>query len=33
MGVRVVAESVLWGASGFVPGEWDRMYTELGCRT
>lgn len=33
MGVRVVAESVLWGASGFVPGEWDRMYTELGCQT
>ena len=33
MGLRMVAESVLWGASGFVQGEWDRMYTELGCRT
>jgi hypothetical protein len=32
-GPRVVAESVLWGASGFVQGEWDRMYTELGCHT
>jgi hypothetical protein len=33
MGLRIVAESVLWGArgSGFVQGEWDRMYTELGC--
>jgi hypothetical protein len=33
MGLRIVAESVLWGASGFVQGEWDRMYTELGCQT
>lgn len=28
----VGAEGVLWGAtSGFVQGEWDRMYTALGC--
>jgi hypothetical protein len=33
MGLRMVAESVLWGASGFVQGEWDRMYPELGCHT
>jgi hypothetical protein len=33
MGLRIVAEGVLWGASGFVQGEWDRMYTELGCQT
>lgn len=33
MGIRIVAESVLWGASGFVQGEWDCMYTELGCHT
>jgi hypothetical protein len=33
MGLRMVAESVLWGASGFVQGEWDRMYTDLGCHT
>jgi hypothetical protein len=33
MGLRVVAEGVLWGAGGFVQGEWDRMYTELGCHT
>jgi hypothetical protein len=32
-GLSIVAESVLWGASGFVQGEWDRMYTELGCHT
>jgi hypothetical protein len=31
-GIRVGAEGVLWGAtSGFVQGEWDRMYTGLGC--
>lgn len=29
-GLRIVAEGVLWGASGFVQGEWDRMYPELG---
>jgi len=33
MGLRVVAEGVLWGAGGFMQGEWDRMYTELGCHT
>ncbi|KAF8494457.1 hypothetical protein F5888DRAFT_660765 [Russula emetica] len=33
MGLRIVADSVLWGASGFVQGEWDRMYPELGCHT
>ncbi len=33
MGLSVVAESVLWGTSGFVQGEWDRMYTELGYNT
>jgi hypothetical protein len=33
MDAGVVAEGVLWGAtSGFVQGEWDRMYTGLGCR-
>jgi len=33
MGIGVGAEGVLWGAtSGFVQGEWDRMYTGLGCR-
>ncbi|KAH9996141.1 hypothetical protein BJV74DRAFT_877445 [Russula compacta] len=32
MGLGVGAEGVLWGAtSGFVRGEWDRMYTALGC--
>jgi hypothetical protein len=31
MGLRVGAEVVLWGAtSGFVQGEWERMYTGLG---
>jgi hypothetical protein len=30
---RIVAESMLWGENGFVQGEWDRMYTELGCHT
>lgn len=33
MGLRIVAEGVLWGARGFVQGEWDRMYTDLGCQT
>ena len=32
-GIRAVAESVLWGTSGFVQGEWDCMYTDLGCHT
>ena len=31
--VRIVAEGVLWGASGFVQGEWDRLNTKLGCQT
>jgi hypothetical protein len=33
MGPGAGAGSVLWGAtSGFVQGEWDRMYTGLGGR-
>jgi hypothetical protein len=32
VGVGVGADGVLWGAtSGFVQGEWERMYTGLGC--
>ena len=30
VGLRMVADSVLWGASGFVQGEWDRLYVKLG---
>ena len=31
MGLRVGAEVMLWGAtSGFIQGEWERMYTGLG---
>ena len=30
VGLRMVADSVLWGASGFVQGEWDRLYIKLG---
>jgi hypothetical protein len=33
MGLRTVAESMLWGNNGFVQGEWDRMFTELECHT
>ena len=33
MGVGGGTECVMWGAtSGFVQGEWDRMYPGLGCR-
>ena len=33
MGVGASTECVMWGAtSGFVQGEWDRMYPGLGCR-
>ena len=33
MSLRMVADGVLWSASGFVKGEWDSLYTELGCQT